>query len=439
MNDSEKYIQNVIAFHSKPSSVPNNTPSQYADRQRQYLASRNADFINRRAYLAADYVEAEVQGIQENFYEWVKTTIRLADALSISTNINRGVDDYKEILFDQKGIDYFPIGAKVRTMGNTWLCINPSNMSAPNANGLVVRCNASYNSYDYYGNIVTEELVVERYDMVGNDNESQNNLELLDGNFRVTCQLNSNTELLGMNKRIILGRYAYHITGFTDFIQEFTGNYDSVHIMSFTARIEEPTDKDDMVNRIAEGKTYSFSGFIANSPESLTVGKSVQLQAHFLKNQEETAATQEYPISWVWESSDESVATVDSNGNVTAIAEGKTTITATLVQNTDISASVTLNVSDQTIEPYILFKGNIPESIEQYESADFSAVYVEDGEETDEPVEWSFDGAEADNYAVETDENSASVECISPADEPLVITASCNGVSASVEVWLKGY
>ena len=45
----------------------------------------------------------------------------------------------------------------------------------------------------------------------------------------------------------------------------------------------------------------------------------------------------------IWTSSDESIATVDQNGNVTAISEGTAIITAT-IENTDISAASTVIV-----------------------------------------------------------------------------------------------
>ena len=48
----------------------------------------------------------------------------------------------------------------------------------------------------------------------------------------------------------------------------------------------------------------------------------------------------------IWTSSDESIATVDQNGNVTAISEGTAIITAT-IENTDISATSTVIVKKQ--------------------------------------------------------------------------------------------
>ena len=46
-----------------------------------------------------------------------------------------------------------------------------------------------------------------------------------------------------------------------------------------------------------------------------------------------------------WKSSDEKVATVDENGRVLAVGEGKATITATTTDGTDLSHSVEVTVN----------------------------------------------------------------------------------------------
>lgn len=335
-NQTEKYIKDMAfsAGVSAPANLPLNKPSQYNDRQHQYMARQTVKYVDDRAKYASDYVKARVQGLaRDDFYTWLTTFIRLADIAALSASASKNIDDIKVILFKEPSIDYFPIGAKIETMGSTWLCTNPSNLSSVHGTAIVQRCNAAYNSYDYYGNIVTEPIVVEKALMASNDNNSPQNIVLMDGYFNVTCQLNDNTKWLGQNQRLILGSKAYHITGYTDFIQEFTGDYESIHILKFTIRVEEPTIDDDLINHIANGYNYTFAAQIYGA-DTLKAGETSGLNAVFIKNGNAISPTGEYPQTWEWKSSNEAIATVDQNGIVTALAAGETTITARLLEAT---------------------------------------------------------------------------------------------------------
>lgn len=441
--DSKQYIKGVSAFNGGTIQT-NNSPTQYADRQKRYMAGRSSMFDANRAYLSADYFEAEVQGIEENFYEWTKTCIRLSDISSLGgATSTKKQDDYKEILLPEIDIDYFPIGAKVKTMGNTWICVNPSNISSAKTKAVVARCNASYNSYDYYGNIVTEPIIVEKYAMAGNDNERKNTIVLMDGYFNVTCQLNGNTEQLKENSRIILGRKPYQITGVTDFIQEFTGERDSCHLLTFTARVEEPNATDDITRHfIAGGNAYEFDCII-QATDNISVGETIPFVAHFIKNDEIVDSTEEYPVTWLWESNNESVAEVDELGNVTAKSIGNTRITARMVQNSSISVSCELTVVENGNNgKRVVFTSIPPKELSQYESVVISAVYKENGKIVEQPLEWIFEGADSENdYSYVVAENGMSVEitCISPSENNLEVTARCNGVETTATIELVGY
>lgn len=439
MNDSQKYIKNLI-FCNDGSKVVQNTPSQYATRQKQYLSKRTEKFANKRAYLATDYCQAEVQGLTENFYDFTATNIRLADILSPSASSTKRQDDYKELLLIDDRFDYLPIGAKINTMGSTWLVVNPSNLSKALTTSVVARCNATYNSYDYYGNVVTEPIVVEKYAMAGNDNEHPINIVLMDGYFNITCQLNQNTQKLGINKRIILGTKPYHITGFTDFIQEFTGDRESVHLITFTARIDEPTTNDDMVNWIADGNSYKVSAEL-NGLTDLIAGTQTKLTPSFLINGIEVESTAEYPLTWHYHSSDNQIASVSQNGVVTSKAEGTVQITATLAQNPLVMATLELVVTEQLAEPYIAFDGFTADYISQYDSATFTATYFENNLATNYPLKWSFSGPTKSDYnaVVSEDGKSVTIECLSASEKPLTIKASYNGYTSKIKINLVGY
>ncbi len=437
-NNSEKYISGAILQSGGTPYVPNNKPVQYADRERQYMAGRTRQFPAVRAKFSTDYVKARVQGISKtDFFKWYRTHVRLSDMHSMPTTTQQ-TDDTKIVLFDEPKIDYFPIGAKLETMGNTWICTNPSNLSGTLTTAVIRRCNVSYNLYDYYGNIVTEPIVLEKVTMMGNDNaEKPQNLVMMDGYFNVICQLNENTRQLGLNQRIILGKTAYFITGFNDFYQEFSGDYDSTHILYFTARIEEPQENDDVSNHIANGKTYSFTAEITEGQRELNAGDTLDLTAVFLKNGAETAGTGENPVTWTWESDSPDVAEVDKNGRVTAKSDGTARITARMAQNTAIAASVELAVKEAITTPYVAFEGVIPQSVEQYEMATLKTTYYEGGAATDKLIEWTFGGADKRSYASTVKGNSVEIYCVSADDTPLTVTATCEGKSATatIELW----
>lgn len=440
--ESQKYIKNALRNSGSVSSfmLPStNAPLQYDSRQRQYYAERTSAFIASRSKYASDFVEAQVQGIfEDDFYRYVNTCIRFADVASQSASASKNVDDVKVVLFAEEKIDYFPIGAKIETMGSTWICTNPSNISSVHTTALVQRCNASYCLYDYYGNIVTEPIIIDKNVMLSTDNSSPQNLVLMDGYFNVTCQLNENTKQLDQNQRILLGTKAYHITGFTDFIQEFTGDYESVHLLKFTIRIEEPTENDDIENHIANGKQYTFNAEISGVGE-IAVGASLNLKAHFIKNGQEVLATSEYPVTWDWETSDKEVAEVTQDGVVVGKSSGACQITAAMRENSAIVAIADLVVEDGKQEPYTAFYGAIPKSIQQYRTATIEAGYYENGILTQEAITWEFSGANKRCYSVKQTGNKIQITATRASNEPLVITASCNGTSTKAEIALDAY
>lgn len=440
-NQTEKYIKDMAfsAGGSAPANLPLNKPSQYNDRQHQYMARQTVKYVDDRAKYASDYVKARVQGLaRDDFYTWLTTFIRLADIAALSASASKNIDDIKVILFKEPSIDYFPIGAKIETMGSTWLCTNSSNLSSVHGTAIVQRCNAAYNSYDYYGNIVAEPIVVEKALMASNDNNSPQNIVLMDGYFNVTCQLNDNTKWLGQNQRLILGSKAYHITGYTDFIQEFTGDYESIHILKFTIRVEEPTIDDDLINHIANGYNYTFGAKVSGVP-SLSVGQTTQLKAEFIKNGVAVPATEEYPLTWEWRSSDESIATVDANGNVTAKTAGNVRIYIDLQECSGTMAYLDLSIEKADTSSNVAFIGNVQPSLAQYRTAVLQAGYYENGVLSGETVEWSFNGAQESAYHAVVDGNQVSITCLLPDSTPLHITASYGEYSAEADIVLEGY
>ena len=337
----DKIIKNAkLSFGGTVYDPSWNVPPEYESREPQYFMAVTDRFKKRNLKYAADFFSGTAQGLYgPDVDEWVPCKFRLAEVVRPSSAIQREFDDYKHLMLEEPALPYIPQGTKFSAMGSIWLMINPANVSNGEGGGIVRRCRATWNHQDYYGNVLQEPLVIETDRASANSDDSQQWDNITKGYFNITCQSNRWTNQLGTNSRLILGKGAYRITGFTDFFEEFTGKFDSTRIIRFTARYEEPNDEiDDMVKRVAGGLTFSWEIELSGAP-TMTVGGTGTIAPTSRRMGQIVEESEEYPITYLWESSDESIVSVDEAGNVTANAEGTATITCKLAQNENIMST----------------------------------------------------------------------------------------------------
>lgn len=432
----QESIKNSLLTANGLVAFSTNQPRQYLDKQRQYLSPETKTFTQTYAKYASDYFEAQVQGIDPGDpFAWQTRMIRMADVVRPSAAILRRADNYKRVLFADRDVEYLLPGAKIETAGSFWLATNPFNISAADGAGIVERCNAVWNYLDYYGNVVSEPMVVSNRRADANDSDAQEANLISKGYFNVAMQYNDVTKQIDTNTRFILGTAAYRVTGYSDFLQEFTGDYESVRILEFTIRFEEANPEiDDMENHVAEGKTFSWDVQILGG--AVEAGGSLQLTATSLRCGEEVTDSGEYPVSYLWSSSDETVATVDENGLVSAVSDGETVITAALKQNPDRQAAVTIRVAP--VESAVQFTSPVPEKIAAYTDVTLTAALFDGSGESAQALTWSFDGAEKGKYKVVTRPKECTIYGFGYSKTPLTVTASCGEYSVSAEIALEG-
>ena len=122
-----------------------------------------------------------------------------------------------------------------------------------------------------------------------------------------------------------------------------------------------------------------------------------------------------------WTSSDNSVASVDQKGTVTAVAVGETTITASAGGfSASCSVSVRVPVTSISLDPNLLLltKGSVT----------VLTATVSPDDATDKTVQWS-----SDNPSVATVDQNGRVTAVDAGNA--VITASAGGFSASCSVY----
>ena len=435
-----KSLKNAMLTGNGLVAWGNNAPGQYNDRQHQYFSAETRTFTQQMARYSSDYVQARVQGLDpQNPYSWQERTIRMADIVKPTAAIQRDFDDYKMILFADRDIEYIMQGAKIEAMGSTWIVYNPLNISGSDGAAVVRRCNAVWNFFDFYGNVISEPILVENTRANANDSDTQNSMSIAKGYFNVLCQYNDHTRQIDTNTRMILGTAAYRVTGYSDFDMEYTGDYGSVRMLQYSIRFEEANFTiDDMEKHVAGGKAFSW-GITVNAPDKLRVGATAQCTAESVRNGQNVVSSGEHPISYYYTSSDKSVLTVTNDGLITAVAEGTATITATLTQNPAYSAAMELTVTET--EDGVAFTSTIPQTLGAFESATITAAYFLDGEEQDDPLTWYVGGADetAYSYAVSTDGKSVSIDCFGYSTAPLIVTAAIGADSATASIALEGF
>lgn len=437
------HLKNGKLISSRMTPVKDNVPSRYSDRQNRYYADESSAFLEEYAMYSSDYVEAEVQGLLENDpYGYTTVHVRLAEVVKPSATLLANFDDYKQIIVAERWVDYIRRGAKIKCMGSTWIVTNPANISGGDGNAIIQRCDASWRYLDYYGNICVEPLCVEHLLTRANDNDAQRSVMVTKGYFDIKCQYNDATRQLSNNSRIILGRSAYRITGFSDFAQEFTDDYDSVGLIAFTARYEEPNMAiDDMENKVAGGKTFNWNITISGS-QTFKAGETVKLSATsertYGEKTEEVVSTREHPFRYMWKSSNPRVAKVSLSGDVRGVSEGQATIYAILAENPSVKANITVTVAGDESEPHVKLNSNPTEVLHAFETEVISATYFENGEATNEEITWELSGADEDAYSYAITDNSIAIKCWAGSVEKLNVVAKHGTYSKEFSIELIG-
>lgn len=416
-----------------------NTPTQYADRQKTYFNRVSSDFRRKKLKYASDFVKARAKGLFANDPDgWTECKIRIADVVRPSSAIQREFDDYKMIIMESPRIEYVPQGTLFDCMGTLWLSWNPMNISAEDGEAVIRRCRATWKHYDYYGNILFEPLIVDNPVSAASDPAYRTFVNETKGYFNITAQKNKYTTQLDNNSRIMLGSDVYRVTGYTDFLEEFTGDESSARLVRFTARFEEFNERiDDRLNRIAGGLEFNWTITLDGTP-SLYVGNTGLLTPTSVRKGEIVTSTAENPITYIWTSSNENVCTVDENGALTGIGPGLAIITCTLEQNPNIRAQMAVTVASGAGTKAVRFNGTLPDKIKCLERAEISASYYEDGIETAEEVTFSFSGARQDAYAATVSGNSVRITCYNGSVKPLTITATHGTYYATIHIQLIG-
>lgn len=435
-NNLSNSIKNGLLTSSRLNNVVTNSPANTSPKYSKYNDEASA-YYHEYAPYASNVFEAEIQGLDyDNFYAWTKVHLRSSNVINPSTGENLSTSWQSILILDRK-VDFIPIGAYVKYNNSIWIVYNPDNIASPTGNSIVIRCNTTYNTLDYYGNLIKTPMFYAKGTVLASSPYYMEFSATLDGYQHVIMQLNKVTEQITNNTRIILGKSAFGMYGVSDFPEEFTGDPNSCHIFRADLRLQETIDSDDLVNHVADGKYFSFTIDIGGN-DVMYDGEPQTLSATARREGKVVASTEENPITYVWTSSDETVATVDENGVVTPISVGYCQITCSIQQNMAITSVFGFNVVERESQTYIDFITPIPDEIRSFETLNIEAVYYENGQQTADIIEYTLSRANENSYSYSVNGNVLTIQTYEPSEAPLEITASCNGESTITKIRITG-
>lgn len=429
-------IKNAQLTVSRVNPVQTNAPYDSGPLSSRYSV-QTALMYQKIAPYAGNVFEARIQGLDyDDFYKWSDVLLRAAPVVDASTGDNMN-PDWQRIMVIDRHIDFIPAGAYVEFNGNTWIVYNPDNVTSDIGTAVVQRCNATYNTLDWYGNLVKTPMVVVKGKVLASSPYYMEYSSIMDGYGHVLLQYNEATKAVHDNTRFLLGNSAYSFYGVVNYAQEFTGNDDSVHIIKSDFRVNEIIETDDRENRVADGKGFSFD---IDVPESVSciVNRAIPLRPVCRRNGEVVTDTAEHPITLTFFTDDSSIATA-YDGDIRGVSAGNTEAHVIISENPSITKTVSVTVEDSTTNDYVSFIGGIPATAPVFSSFTVHAAYFNDGEKTSDPVSFACSGVPDNAYTLTDNGDNTSTIDVWTASGTLVIVASAHGMSETAEVVLEGF
>lgn len=436
-----------------------NSANNTSGLQKQYFADETRAYAQQVGHLASNVFVADCQGLNPaDFFEWRKVKLRSIRAAQAQTGETMPEDWQRIYIFDPANLNYLPQGAMLKYNDNTWIVYKGKNISAIHGSAVVRRCNAVIHLLDWYGNIVTVPMSYAKMGTLGNAEHTTENTITSKNYMNCICQLNEYSWQFTENTRIILGNTAYAMRGLDNFTREYTDDPDSVHLLAFTIERTELQPYDSVEHQVADYDGFSWR-LDVNWNNSMTVGNSQVIGVRSVRNGKTVENTEKNPIGYYFESSNENVVTVDENGVVTAVAEGTAQITVSLVQNTDITETVEIEVPAAESD-YVAFTTTIPDVLHEGSVVFLAAQYFSDGVPTNWPVNFTFSNAERASYGVEAvtsgyvtaagdetlsglimsggmaDASFYRLTCFHASTKPLHIEIECQGYTAGADIYL---
>ena len=275
-------------------------------------------------------------------------------------------DDFKRLIF--QSIDHeIKRGLYYQFDDNYWITYFTDDYNSIVKDCGVRRCNNVMRIVDpENGSIFSIPCVID-YDMTSPSQQVSSYIITPNNHAVVMVQGNADTlRLFKLNTRYIFGGRPFKLLAYQNaLIDESIAPTPT--LLYLDLYLDELHANDDIANQLADNGSYQYTVEIDSADMELTNGATGSLTASVSLNGEEVNR------ETVWASSNTSVVTIDRQGNYQVVGtDGQScTITSTLRGNTNVTASIQIDVvSTESLQAKIILDPTFSK-IRQYETVDF--------------------------------------------------------------------
>ena len=369
---------------------------------------------------------------------YVLMDVRVNRAVDALTGQKLG-DDYKTILF--KNLTHATtLGNLYYFDNNYWLVTNTEVIKNLIASCMVRRCNNTLRWQDSNGGIHSVPCFIDYTISRSRDMISKDSPVTPAGYIGVTCQFNTTTNTIERSQRFLFGNpsnwVGYKILGggIANYNNLTTNNNMSAGLLNFTMESNyENTDKDDLVNGIANVNQYVYNLTLSSASLTNQTGQASQLIATVTLNNDTVSRTV------FWNTSSSQIATCAS-GLVSMIAAGSCIVTGSLANNSDVFDSCSVIVSASSVSNYeIIVNPDINYILESQSGSYTTYLYLNSASQVD-AFTYAISGSVPTNHYIFTSgSNSFIVTNIEKyLTYPMIITCTSGSFSKVVQLNLRG-
>lgn len=370
-------------------------------------------FVDKEFDNASTYYEDVEEEIDFGSLVFKPIRVRVTTIVDAKTG-QRVNDDYKKLIFPD--LSYNPtLGTRYRFENNIWITFSTDNIKTDTSSVYIRRCNNVMKIQDRYGNIHVEPIYID-YKVTENQIFKNYTMDVPSGRIWFQCQKNKYTKDININDRFMFGNDVYKVRERSRFDRRFTFDENSSYTISYYADYDNKSDADNEVIGIANYKVYNYHIEAIESISNIVgyedkLNVSVYLDDNLIEE------------DLVFQSTDESIATIDEDGNYKFLNEGKCQFICQMKNKIDVSHIINISVEKEIIKEYndVL----LPEidTIKLNETVEYTIYEYLNGKETDTGFTITAKGLTKKNYIIEfVNENTFRITNLKPSQQNLEIS-----------------